>query len=173
MSFFLLTCTCCLSPWTLLSSGLWVLKRAIFVWISHPWWWSSCSFALCQAHSEKRSDWLKWAKPKLGSCLGLPHTLSKVSIHNPSTFSCCCLWNGPADSQNIQDSPHADTELGTDVLYSLYCSVPLGKLWLPNVSVFTWSYSTEVIWFFFGAEKSSWIRQETLWVEYIISKNQS
>lgn len=29
---------------------------------------------------------------------------------------------------NTQNSPHADMELGTDVLHSLYCNVPLGKL---------------------------------------------
>ena len=54
-SFFLLTCMCCLSPWTLLSSGLWLL----FVWISCLLWWSSCCFCpLCQARSEWEKKWL-------------------------------------------------------------------------------------------------------------------
>lgn len=31
------------------------------------------------------------SRAELGSCLGLPHMLSKVYIHGPSTFSCCCF----------------------------------------------------------------------------------
>lgn len=74
--FFLLTHMCCLSPWTLLSSGLWVL---LFVCISYY-----CDpiavFAISVKHiqSKRRSGWVKWqfkSKGRAGKMARLPCTL--------------------------------------------------------------------------------------------------